>query len=80
MENETQNVVITDVKMPFFSMVMFMVKWTLASIPAVIILMILFAVIGAGLFFVLGMLGIDMGSMLGIEGEIGEMMSPSPEP
>jgi len=76
MENETQNVVITDIKMPFFSMVMFMVKWTLASIPAVIILIILFAVLGTGLFFVLSMLGIDMESML----ELGEMMPPPPEP
>ena len=31
-------VVITDVRMPFWSMVVFMVKWALASIPAIIIL------------------------------------------
>jgi hypothetical protein len=37
-------VVITDIKMPFFSMVAFMVKWTIAAIPAFIILAIIGAV------------------------------------
>ncbi len=36
-----QSVVVTDVQMPFGSMVVFMVKWALASIPAVIILFLL---------------------------------------
>src|SRR6478609_6701340 len=36
-------VVVTDIQMPFWSMVWFMVKWSLASIPAVIILFVLFA-------------------------------------
>ena len=40
-------VVVVDVQMPFMSMVTFMVKWTLASIPAFIILFILFTVLGA---------------------------------
>jgi CHASE2 domain-containing sensor protein len=31
-------VVITDIKMPFGSMVVFMVKWAIAAIPAFIIL------------------------------------------
>ncbi|MGE3550891.1 MAG: hypothetical protein AB7I29_13450 [Geobacter sp.] len=31
-------VVISDVSMPFWSMVMFMVKWSIAAIPALIIL------------------------------------------
>ncbi|MDH5548129.1 MAG: hypothetical protein OEZ43_21340 [Gammaproteobacteria bacterium] len=35
-------VVITDIKMPFISMVIFMVKWAIAAIPAIIILSILF--------------------------------------
>tara|TARA_R110002110_G_scaffold95455_1_gene246498 strand:- start:51520 stop:51708 length:189 start_codon:yes stop_codon:yes gene_type:complete len=35
----TQNeVVITDIRMPFWSMVTFMVKWAIAAIPAIIIL------------------------------------------
>ena len=33
-----QEVTVTDIRMPFGSMVVFMVKWTLASIPALIIL------------------------------------------
>jgi len=33
---------ITDINMPFWSMVIFMVKWAIASIPAIIILMFLF--------------------------------------
>ena len=36
-----QNVTVTDIKMPFRSMVEFMVKWAIASIPAFIILFIL---------------------------------------
>ena len=33
-----QNVVVTDIRMPFLSMVAFMFKWALASIPAFILL------------------------------------------
>ena len=35
---DTNNIVVTDIKMPFRSMVNFMVKWTLASIPAMLFL------------------------------------------
>ncbi len=31
-------VVVTDIQMPFFSMVVFMVKWSIAAIPAVLII------------------------------------------
>jgi len=31
-----QRVVITDIRMPFLSMVIFMIKWAIAAIPAVI--------------------------------------------
>lgn len=41
---ERQEVVVTDVQMKFGSMVLFMVKWTLAAIPALIILFIAGAV------------------------------------
>jgi hypothetical protein len=34
-------VIVTDIHMPFPSMVMFMVKWAIASIPAMIILILL---------------------------------------
>ncbi|HDN26438.1 MAG TPA: hypothetical protein ENG03_04975 [Thioploca sp.] len=70
MENESQNVVITDIKMPFFSMVVFMVKWALASIPAVIVIGIIFGALWVGLGMVLG--------MLGLEGMLGDFMPPQP--
>ncbi len=38
-------VTIVDIKMPFLSMVVFMVKWIVASIPAIIILMVLGAIV-----------------------------------
>lgn len=47
METSTENqVTIVDIKMPFMSMVVFMVKAAIAAIPAVIILAILGAIIG----------------------------------
>jgi hypothetical protein len=45
---------VVDINMPFASMVGFMVKWALASIPAFLIL----AVFAAGLFLLLTILGI----------------------
>ena len=33
-----KNVVVTDIRMPFGSMVVFMVKWASAAIPALVIL------------------------------------------
>ena len=38
---ERIQVVVADIKMPFMSMVVFMVKWVIASIPAFIILVII---------------------------------------
>src|SRR5665811_247969 len=50
MNNEnSNNVVVVDIKMPFMSMVVFMVKWAIASIPAIIILMVLVVIFG-GIF------------------------------
>ena len=46
---DRSEVVVTDVRIPFMSMVTLMVKWTLASIPAFIILFVIAAII-AGLF------------------------------
>ena len=40
-------VVITDIKMQFGSMVVFMVKWVIASIPAMIILFIIGLILSA---------------------------------
>ena len=44
MDNQTK-VVITDIRMPFTSMVTFMVKWAIATIPAVIILVVIWMVV-----------------------------------
>ena len=49
-DNENNRVTIVDVKMPFLSMVVFMVKAAIASIPAFIIL----SIIGTLFFSVLG--------------------------
>jgi len=46
MENSTE-ITIVDVKMPFISMVVFMVKAAVAAIPAVIILTVIFGIIAA---------------------------------
>lgn len=51
MEPQSSNrVIITDISMPFWSMVVFMVKASIAAIPAFIIL----SVIGAIVFALLG--------------------------
>ena len=39
-------VIVTDLDMPFFSMVGFMIKWAIAAIPAAIILGIIFGTMG----------------------------------
>jgi hypothetical protein len=44
---ENNQVTVVDVKMPFTSMVVFMVKWSLAALPAMLIL-ILIGVMFAG--------------------------------
>ena len=59
MADNTHEVVVTDIKIPFWSMVVLMVKWALAAIPAIIILiaigsvlsMILGALFGGALFW-----------------------------
>jgi hypothetical protein len=49
-----QRVTVTDIRMPFMSMVIFMVKWSIAAIPAIIIL-----------FFVTGLLAAIVSMLLG---------------
>ena len=44
MADEKREVVVTDVKIPFLSMVVLMVKWAVAAIPALIILLVIGAV------------------------------------
>ncbi|PIB10698.1 hypothetical protein B853_24692 [Vibrio rotiferianus CAIM 577 = LMG 21460] len=46
-ETTKQEVTVVDIKMPFMSMVIFMVKFAIASIPAMIILGIIFSILGA---------------------------------
>jgi hypothetical protein len=41
MPESTQYVVVTDIKIPFMSMVVLLVKWALAAIPAMIILIVI---------------------------------------
>ncbi len=56
--NEKQQVTIVDIKMPFMSMVIFLIKFTIAAIPAFIILSFIFMVLGAifgGVFHGFGM-------------------------
>ena len=43
--SETSEVVVVDVKIPFWSMVVLLVKWAIAAIPAMIILLVLAAVV-----------------------------------
>jgi hypothetical protein len=54
MADEGQRVVVTDVEMPFGSMVIFMVKWALAAIPALVILTLIGVSISLALTVVVG--------------------------
>ena len=45
MDTQNNQVTVVDVRMPFMSMVVFMVKWAIASIPALLILFMLAAVV-----------------------------------
>ena len=58
MQDKT-DVVVRDIQMPFGSMVVFMVKWTIASIPAMIIVFVVVAVTAA-------ILGSIFGGLLGL--------------
>ena len=44
-EQEPNRVIVVDLQMPFFSIVILMVKWALASIPAIIILGVIFSLV-----------------------------------
>ena len=50
MANNVQELVVTDIKIPFWSMVVLLVKWSLAAIPAMFILI----AVGAALSMALG--------------------------
>ena len=53
MAEQTSEVAVVDINMPFGSMVAFMVKWAIASIPAMLIVFIIFL----GFAVILEMLG-----------------------
>lgn len=55
----TVSVSVVNVQMPFMSMVVFMVKWALAAIPAFIILIVVGMIGGA----LLGACGVLMGGL-----------------
>lgn len=54
MADEKREVVVTDIKIPFWSMVTLMVEWAIAAIPAVIILFFIAAVVSMLLGMVFG--------------------------
>jgi hypothetical protein len=58
---EEQKVVVTDIRMPFWSMVVFMVKWVFASIPA----MVIFSLVAGAIMLVLSFL---FGTIWGFHG------------
>jgi hypothetical protein len=49
-----QNVIVVDFNIPFWSLVGLMIKVSLAAIPAMIVLTIIYAIVGS---FLIGMLG-----------------------
>lgn len=50
-------VAIADMDIPFWRMVAIMIKWSLAAIPAVIVISIIFAVIGGVIGVIAAMIG-----------------------
>jgi hypothetical protein len=53
-DEEAKKVIVVDLQMPFLSIVVLMVKWALASIPAIIILVVIFSIVSGlmgGFFF-----------------------------
>ncbi len=54
MPQDRQEVVVTDVAIPFWSMVTLMVKFAIAAIPAVVILVVLSGLASAGLAILFG--------------------------
>jgi urea transporter len=54
MADDKREVVVTDVKIPFWSIVVLMVKWAVAAIPALIILLVIGAVVSTVIAAVFG--------------------------
>ena len=54
MARDRPEVVVTDIKMPFWSMVVLMVKWAIAAIPALIIFFVIATAAGAAFSAIFG--------------------------
>ena len=72
-KNETNEVRITSINMPFSEMVIFMVKWAIASIPALLILTILFG----GLIFLGALIGSEINNSAEVEVLLDNSFHPS---
>ena len=54
MADDKREVIVTDVKIPFWSMVVLMVKWAIAAIPALIILIVIASVLSVAMAAIFG--------------------------
>jgi hypothetical protein len=68
MADNQHEVTVTDIKIPFWSMVILMVKWALAAVPAIIILIIIGTILSMALHALFG------GAVGWYWGEPGRMM------
>ena len=60
MTDGSNPVTIRDIDVPFWRIVMILVKWSIASIPAMIILMLLLALVGAAVGGALSLIGLQI--------------------
>jgi hypothetical protein len=63
MSADTGKVVVTDIKIPFTSMVVLMVKWAIATIPALIMLIVIGSITFGVINALIGGMQIRMWSM-----------------
>jgi hypothetical protein len=56
-------IAIADLDIPFWRMVAILIKWSLAAIPAVIVISIIFAIIGAIVGIIATMIGANIPGM-----------------
>lgn len=54
MADNNHEVTVTDIKIPFWSMVVLMVKWALAAIPAIVILIIIGSILSLAMTALFG--------------------------
>ena len=54
MADNSREVTVTDIKIPFWSMVILMVKWALSAVPAIIILIIIGSILSMALHTLFG--------------------------